>query len=147
MFEWHKTVVTFYKISLLLKEYSRFSICGMLWKIDSALKLYGMHTSCLFNLDYSFIKVLYCFICIIKAPHLELMRARAFSACVSHRSVKTSISRLSWSHSSRFGLPNKPTIYKSNLRFKLTECCFSWKSISHVISELQWFYRVVCHKA
>lgn len=42
------------------------------------------------------------------ATNLELMSARALSACVSHRSVRTSISLLSWSHSSRFGLPSKP---------------------------------------
>lgn len=40
---------------------------------------------------------------------LELMRARALSAWVSHRSVRTSISLLSCNHSSRLGLPTKPT--------------------------------------
>lgn len=36
------------------------------------------------------------------------MRARALSAWVSHRSVRTSISLLSCNHSSRLGLPSKP---------------------------------------
>lgn len=45
---------------------------------------------------------------ILSQTDLELMRAKALRALVSHRSVRTSISLLSCSHSSLLGLPSKP---------------------------------------
>lgn len=43
------------------------------------------------------------------------MRAKALSAWVSHRSVRTSISLLSCNHSSRLGLPSRPAQQRETL--------------------------------
>lgn len=54
--------------------------------------------------------------------NLELMRARALSAWVSHRSVRTSISLLSCNHSSRLGLPSKPNPSERDTSLMVSLC-------------------------